>query len=153
MWYLLMGYTFKPFLNIFSHAEKHSGLISDTVISIVVLASSLNLISAVVNQNFVHTIMPTIPHTHSHGTNDLQTKTLAKIGHNVKSTLNHCSGKNEVIQKETKALIRISNLLSKWGFPPSAKGLQKGQRREEKKKSKTAKHRTSFFCFVESYGA
>lgn len=74
------------------------------------------------------------PHTHSHGTNDLQTKILAKIGHNVKSTLNHCSGKNEVIQKETKALIRISNLLSKWGFPPSAKGLQKGQRRGEKAK-------------------
>lgn len=78
--------------------------------------------------------MPTIPHTHSHGTNDLQTKTLAKIGHNVKSTLNHCNGKNEVIQKETKVLIRISNLLSKWGFPPSAKGPQKGQRSKKKKK-------------------
>lgn len=80
--------------------------------------------------------MPTIPHTHSHGTNDLQTKTLAKIGHNVKSTLNHCNGKNEVIQKETKVLIRISNLLSKWGFPPSAKGPQKGQRSKKKKKAK-----------------
>lgn len=28
-------------------------------------------------------------------------------------------GKNEVIQKETKDVIRISNLPSKWGFPPT----------------------------------
>lgn len=92
MWYLIIGYKLELFLNVFSPNGKHYSLISD-IVSVVVLAFILNLISAVVNKNFVHTIMPTIPHTHSHGTNDLQTKSLSKIGHNVKSTLNHCNGK------------------------------------------------------------
>lgn len=33
-------------------------------------------------------------------------------------------GKNEVTQKETKDLIRILNLSSKWGFPPSVEEAQ-----------------------------
>lgn len=55
----ILNTTYGIYMNIFSFTENHLSQISD-IVSIMPLAFISNLISAVVNKNFVHTIMPTI---------------------------------------------------------------------------------------------